>query len=130
MNISSTFMRLGVLTLIGGMSLGIWMGATENFTLRPVHAHVNLLGFVAMMLFGLFYRTFPDAARTKLALGHFTLFVVGFLIQVPTLTLLLLGNPSVTPILGLSEIALVLSVVLFAIIVFRSTSGKPVPAPV
>ena len=54
MNISNTFMRLGVLTLIGGMALGMWMGANQNFTLRPVHAHVNLLGFVAMMLFGLF----------------------------------------------------------------------------
>ena len=128
MNISNAFMRLGVLTLIGGMALGIWMGTTENFTLRPVHAHVNLLGFVAMMLFGLFYRTFPEAGRSKLAFSHFTLFVLGFLVQVPTLTLLLLGNPAVAPILGLSEIVLVVSIVLFAIVLFRSTSGRPTVA--
>lgn len=124
MNISNTFMRLGVLTLIGGMALGMWMGANQNFTLRPVHAHVNLLGFVAMMLFGLFYRAFPEAARSKLAIGHFTLYVLGFVVLVPALTVLVLGNPAVAPILPLAETALVVSVLLFTVIVFRSTSAK------
>ncbi len=28
-----------------GVSLGIWMGLARDFTLAPVHAHVNLLGW-------------------------------------------------------------------------------------
>ena len=31
-----------------GMSLGIAMGMREDFTLAPVHAHINLLGWVSL----------------------------------------------------------------------------------
>ena len=39
-----------------GMSLGIWMGMNEDFTLAPVHAHLNLLGWVTLALYGLYHR--------------------------------------------------------------------------
>jgi hypothetical protein len=39
-----------------GMSLGIWMGMHEDFTLAPVHAHINLLGWVTLSLYGLYHR--------------------------------------------------------------------------
>jgi hypothetical protein len=38
------------------MSLGIWMGMNENFTLAPAHAHINLLGWVTLSLYGLYHR--------------------------------------------------------------------------
>ena len=37
---------------LSGMSLGIWMGMHEDFTLAPVHAHINLLGWVTLALYG------------------------------------------------------------------------------
>lgn len=39
-----------------GMSLGIWMGMHEDFTLAPAHAHINLLGWVTLSLYGLYHR--------------------------------------------------------------------------
>jgi hypothetical protein len=39
-----------------GMSLGIFMGMREDFTLAPVHAHINLLGWVTLALYGLYHR--------------------------------------------------------------------------
>ncbi len=39
-----------------GMSLGIWMGMHEDFTLAPVHAHINLLGWATLCLYGLYHR--------------------------------------------------------------------------
>lgn len=39
-----------------GMGLGIWMGVAHDFTLAPVHAHINLLGWVTLSLFGLYHR--------------------------------------------------------------------------
>ena len=54
MSVSNNFLRLGVLSALVGMSLGVWMGANQDFVLRPVQAHINLLGFASMMLFGLF----------------------------------------------------------------------------
>jgi hypothetical protein len=44
------WLKLSVVYLIIGISMGIAMGASQNFTLRPVHAHVNLLGWTTMAL--------------------------------------------------------------------------------
>lgn len=41
---------------ICGMSLGIFMGIRGDFTLVPVHAHINLLGWVSLALYGLYHR--------------------------------------------------------------------------
>lgn len=124
LSVSNNFLRLGVLSAVVGMSLGVWMGANQDFVLRPVHAHINLLGFASMMLFGLFYRAFPAAARGWLPQAHFVLSVLGFLILMPSLTLLLLEKPVFMPGLQVSEIMLVVSMLLFVIIVFRATTKK------
>ncbi|HEY0598577.1 hypothetical protein [Brevundimonas sp.] len=124
MSVSNNFLRLGVLSALVGMSLGVWMGANQDFVLRPVHAHINLLGFASMMLFGLFYRSFPAAARGWLPMVHFALSVLGFLILMPSLTLLILEKPLFMPAMIASEIMLVLSMLLFVIIVFMATMKK------
>lgn len=123
-SVSNNFLRLGVLSALVGMTLGVWMGANQDFVLRPVHAHINLLGFASMMLFGLFYRAFPAAARGWLPLVHFALSVLGFLILMPSLTLLLLQKPLFLPAMIASEIMLVLSMLLFVVIVFMATMKK------
>lgn len=47
------------LAAISGMSLGIYMGLNGDFTLAPVHAHINLLGWVTMAIYGLYHRGVP-----------------------------------------------------------------------
>ncbi len=123
-SVSNNFLRLGVLSALVGMTLGVWMGANQDFALRPVHAHINLLGFASMMLFGLFYRVFPAAGRGWLPMSHFVLSVVGFLILMPSLTLMLLGKPLFMPGMIASEIMLVASMALFVIIVFKATMTR------
>ena len=124
MSVSNNFLRLGVLSALVGMTLGVWMGANEDFVLRPVHAHINLLGFASMMLFGLFYRSFPEAGRGWLPMAHFILSVLGFLILMPSLALMLLGRPFFLAGMIASEIMLVSSMLLFVIIVFMATMKK------
>ena len=128
MFVSNNFLRLGALSALVGMALGVWMGANETFTLRPVHAHVNLLGFASMMLFGLFYRAFPAAGRGWMPMAHFVLSVVGFLILMPSLTLMLLARPLFMPGMIASEIMLVASIALFVVIVFKATMTKEAAA--
>ena len=128
-SVSNNFLRLGVLSALVGMSLGVWMGANQDFVLRPVLVHVNLLGFASMMLFGLFYRVFPAAGRGWLPLAHFVLSVLGFLILMPSLTLLVLGKPVFMPAMIASEIMLVASMLLFVVIVFAATMKKEASAP-
>lgn len=124
MSVSNNFLRLGVLSALVGMSLGVWMGANQDFVLRPVHAHINLLGFASMMLFGLFYRAFPAAGRGWLPMAHFGLSVLGFLILMPSLTLMILQRPMFMPAMIASEFMLVGSMLLFVIIVFMATMKK------
>ena len=124
MSVSYNFLRLGVLSALVGMSLGVWMGANQDFVLRPVHAHINLLGFASMMLFGLFYRAFPAAGRGWLPMVHFALSVLGFLILMPSLTLLILEKPLFMPAMIASEFMLVASMLLFVIIVLMATMKK------
>ena len=65
------FLVLACILLICGATLGIVMGAREDFQLVPVHAHLNLAGWASLALFGLTYRAYPEIAATRLALWHF-----------------------------------------------------------
>ena len=53
------FIAIGALWLVVGMLLGIGMGAAHNFALAPLHAHINLIGFVCHAVFGMAYRHWP-----------------------------------------------------------------------
>ena len=53
--------------LLVGMCFGVWMSATQDHTLAPAHAHLNLIGGVLMAIFGGFYTLFPAVAQTMLA---------------------------------------------------------------
>jgi hypothetical protein len=66
------FLLLATVLLVCGATLGIVMGAREDFQLVPVHAHLNLAGWASLALFGLTYRAYPELAATKLAGYHFT----------------------------------------------------------
>ncbi len=129
--ISDRFLQLAVLGALTGMSLGVMMGKSEDFTLAPLHAHINLLLWVSMTLYGLFYRVVPKAAQGPLPVVHFWVNVLGVLTMLPSLAALLLGRAG-RPIMGLSEaqagpivgiasVIVLLSMLLFAIIVFRAT---------
>jgi len=61
------FLKIAALYLVAGMTLGAYMGATENFALAPVHAHVNLLGFMIPTLVGLIGLVRPAVLETRLA---------------------------------------------------------------
>lgn len=45
------------LAALVGMTLGIVMGISQDFTLAPAHAHLNLLGWVTLALYGLYHRS-------------------------------------------------------------------------
>lgn len=66
------FLLLAALCLACGVALGIVMGIAHDFSLAPVHAHLNLVGWASLALFGLTYRAFPEVkAMRRAALLHF-----------------------------------------------------------
>lgn len=121
---TTLWFKLGVLYLVVGVGLGIAMGASHTFTLRPVHAHMNLLGFTVMTLAGLVYSVYPEAGSSRLARAHFWLHNLALPVMIGSLTALLLGNESVVPLLGASEIVAAVGVLLFAANVFINVKPR------
>jgi hypothetical protein len=132
MKLSNLFLRLAALFVLTGVGLGYWMGMTHQFLLSPVHAHINLLGWVSMFLYGLFYRIVPDAASGWLPKVHATLAILGLPIMMIGLTIQLLAVPSlmalVLPMMIAGPTLVVLGMVAFAAVVFRATGGRTVAA--
>lgn len=123
MNISRIFLVTGALWLLVGIGLGICMGAREDYTLGPVHAHINLLGFTLMTIFGIAYRVIPKLAENLWARVHFWLHEVGVLVVLVSLFLLASGiMPAIVPVLAVSEIAVFLGIVAWTINVFRTVN--------
>jgi len=65
------FLSVAVLQGLVGMGLGIFMGMTGDYTLAPAHAHNNLLGWVSMGIFELYYTVAGEVAAKRLAAVHF-----------------------------------------------------------
>jgi predicted permease len=127
--ISNWFFRLAVLYLIAGVALGIGMAASGEHGMAPVHAHLNLLGWVTLALFGGFYRLWPQAAQTRLARVHFWVYVPAHFVQMVALATLYRGVPAVDPLLGISSAAVGIGILCFAVVVWRATR-QPAGAPV
>ena len=128
MRLSNSFLRLAVVFILIGVGLGYYMGATQNFTAAPVHAHINLLGWVSMFLYGLFYRANPEAAEGVLPKVHFWVALAGFLIFMPALAIEVLQIQPALPLAHIGLIAgptiVVIGMILFAIIVFGATRNS------
>ena len=67
------FLVLAALCLVVGVSMGVFMGASHDFTLMPVHAHLNLLGLTSLALFGLVHRAYPQLGSFRSAKLHLAL---------------------------------------------------------
>src|ERR1700744_4367420 len=87
--VSAAFFAMGVVYVLIGMVFGMWMGAHHDFATAPAHAHLNLVGWVTMALYGTFYALTPDSLSPKLAWTHFLVSTIGIVVMIPSLFLLL-----------------------------------------
>ena len=80
LRIDVSFLLLAVLCLLVGLMMGIGMGVAHDFQFAPVHAHLNLVGFVSLSVFGLTYKLYPALQRSRLALPHLAASGIGALV--------------------------------------------------
>ena len=85
--VSAAFFAMGVVCVLCGMVWGMQMGASESFTMAPVHAHLNLLGWVTMALFGTFYTLTQATMSVRLAWINFIVSALGVAVMIPSLAL-------------------------------------------
>ncbi|WP_377805349.1 hypothetical protein ABNQ38_01555 [Azospirillum sp. A29] len=126
MKTSSTSFKVACLFAIAGLSMGIGMAASQDHTLMPAHAHLNLLGWVSLFLFGVFYRLHPALETSRLAMTQIVVWSVGTAFLTVAVAALHLGYAAFEPVAAVSALLLLGSLGLFSVLVFRS--GK-LPQP-
>jgi cbb3-type cytochrome oxidase subunit 1 len=122
--------KLAVVYLVIGMTLGIAMGISHDFLLRPVHAHINLLGFAALAIAAFVFHAFPDLARTRLATAWFWLYNVAMPVGLAALALTLNGHTWAEPALIVGQFLIWAAGCLFAIMVLWNLRAARAPAAV
>ncbi|HYM02553.1 MAG TPA: hypothetical protein VET85_06365 [Stellaceae bacterium] len=120
-NIDRYFVATGAVLGIIGMAMGIVMGVSQDFTLSPVHAHINLVGWVSMVLFGLAYRG-DFAPRDLWAAGHYWIGLVGAVLLPTGIFLAITREHPALAILG--SLFTLASMVLFLVNVLRGARAK------
>jgi hypothetical protein len=119
-NIDSSYVAIGASWLVLGMTLGIVMGATNNFQFMPVHAHINLIGFACHALFGMAYRQWPMMKTSSLAPYQFRIFILAAPITIIGLVSTLSGGPEFPTIIG--SLGLLAGAALFCVMMWQVRS--------
>ena len=97
MKASSLSFPAAVVMVIAGMVWGIVMAISQDHSAMPAHAHLNLLGWVSLFLFGIFYHLHPAIDRSRAALVQVGLWIVGTVILTIGVGLIHTGHASASP---------------------------------
>lgn len=111
-----------------GMVWGVIMAATDDHSLSPAHAHLNLLGMVLLAIMGAFYALAGSRVSQRLAWLNFAFSNLAVLIMTPMLVVILGGNLSVIPIIMVGEACAVLGLFAFLLNVLRLWKAPPAAA--
>jgi hypothetical protein len=120
-SISYWFIGLGSLFALAGMGFGIYMSSSGDHTLAPAHAHNNLIGFVIMVIYGVFYRLVPAAAVTMLARIHFWISLAGSICIGPGIAMAITGQGEWLAVVG--SILTIVAMAIFAWTVFTNRAA-------
>ena len=116
------FVVAAIAYAILGIALGIWMGINQDFAPRHIHAHINLLGWTSLGLYGLVHRAWPDLRFHPLASWQFWTAMLGtpvFLIGLPFA--MFHGQP-IGAIVG--SLLILLAALMFGFMFWRKAAAK------
>jgi len=119
--VSAAFFAVGVLYVLAGMAWGMHMGESQDFVLAPAHAHLNLLGWVTMALYGTFYALTRETMSPRLAWANFVISTIAVAIMIPSLAMFLSsGNdPKFLPGMIGGEVLAIVGMLVFGVSVVR-----------
>jgi hypothetical protein len=116
--------RAAVLMAIAGMIWGIAMGISQDHSTFPAHAHLNLLGWVSLFLFGIYYHLHPAIDRSSLASVQVWVWIAGTIVLTIGVGLVHSGHAIGEPIAAVSSLLVLADTLLFAWLVFRTEPAE------
>jgi peptidoglycan/LPS O-acetylase OafA/YrhL len=120
MKASSISFKAAVLFVLAGMIWGLQMAISENHAAFPGHAHLNLLGWVSLFLFGIYYHLHPSLDRSRIALIQVGVWIVGTIIMAIGVGLVHTGHQAGDPLAAIGSFAVFAAMLIFGWMIFRN----------
>jgi len=126
MKASSICFPAAVLLVLIGMLWGIEMAISQDHSAMPAHAHLNLLGWVSLFLFGIFYHLHPAIDRSALARAQVYTWIGGTVVLTIGVGLVHTGHDVGDPIAALGSLIVLFGMLLFGFIVLKRNGTEQV----
>ncbi|MCR9137081.1 MAG: hypothetical protein NXI27_13860 [Alphaproteobacteria bacterium] len=121
--VAQYYFKTAIVFLIIGICMGLQMSIGGNHNVIGAHAHVNLLGWVTMALFGSYLAIAPAKAEGRLAMIQYYVYTAGVVIITPSLYFMLLGNEALEPLVAIGSLISFAGVLLFAYMIFSGETS-------
>jgi hypothetical protein len=119
MKASALCFQAAVAFVIAGMIWGIIMAISEDHSAFPAHAHLNLLGWVSLFLFGIYYRLHPAMEGAKAVIVQVWVWIIGTIILAIGVGLAHTGHAVGEPIAAAGSFIVLLDMLLFGWLVLQ-----------
>lgn len=126
--LTRAYLRLAVVYALVAMALGIAMSASHDFRFASVHAHLNLMGWASMALYGLVYCFLPQAAEGRLARVQFWLANAGVILLSGGVAAIALKMPEGEPVAAIGAFLTFAAMAIFAVVLFGAKAGASAQA--
>lgn len=127
-HIDRAFVGVGLIWLILGMVLGLYMGITANNQLLVVHVAMLMSGFVVLTIYGVIYRLWPALKESALAKAQFWIAVIAVLGQViGAYQFATSGGTQIAVIASSSVLAILAGVLMAWLFLTKSTVAQCLP---
>lgn len=125
-----SFIKASLVWLALGVTLGVGMAVAPAWIVyRPAHMHMNLLGFVTMMIYGVAYHVIPRFSGNplysgRLATAHWWISNAGLLLMVVGFGLRPHVGSGAVPALAIGGVLAALGAYVFVYGIWRTVDGK------
>jgi hypothetical protein len=116
---SNLCFKAAMLLVLAGMIWGLQMAITDDHSAFPAHAHLNLLGFVALFLFGIFYRLNPTVESNRLAIPQVWIWIASTVVMAIGVGLVHTGHPAGDLVAAVGSFGIFADAILFTWLVFQ-----------
>lgn len=127
MTFDRKYLVCGLSYVVAGMCLGIYMAASHNHAQHVTHAHINLVGFVVSLIYGVIHKLWLTETTPWLAKIQFIAHQAGA-ITISVGLFLLYGEfapeAQIEPFLSVASIAVLLGALLMFFMVLKTKTVK------
>jgi drug/metabolite transporter (DMT)-like permease len=120
MRTSSASFQAAILFVLAGMVWGIQMAVSNDHSAFPAHAHLNLLGWVSLFLFGIYYRLNPRLDESRAALIQIGIWSLGVVVMSIGVGLVHTGHEAGDPIAAVGSLVVLAGMLVFGWLVWRT----------